>query len=271
MVQDGLQASHSRLSKAFVFQSHLIISYPGGEIDIIEGVDDYTANQATLHTTAGCTLASNNPSALNMTGILVDSTDCNVATTANAGCGIRATASNTYGPGFNSNGGGVYASMLSISLHLDGVKLMCPCLCTVQWDTSGIQVFFFPRNAIPSDITSGAPQPSSWTASSRMASWPASTCNPFQFFNSHSAIFDTTLWYVFLPQHISVVFHELNHCSFFCVCTGSGVWTDSVWSVACQAPGQDQSCAQRTGFSTCEAFVQASGSSFEQACKSPTK
>ena len=33
-------------------------------------------------------------------------------------------------------------------------------------------------------------------------------------------------------------------------------------------PGQDQSCATRTGVSTCEAFVQNNGSAFDQACES---
>jgi hypothetical protein len=47
----------------------------------------------------------------------------------------------------------------------------------------------------------------------------------------------------------------------------SGDWAGNVWSSS-GIPGQDQSCAQRTGFSTCEAFVQASGASFSEACKS---
>jgi len=29
-----------------------------------------------------------------------------------------------------------------------------------------------------------------------MARWPATSCDPFQFFKNHSTIFDTTLWYV---------------------------------------------------------------------------
>ena len=64
----------------------------------------------------------------------------------------------------------------------------------MQWVESGISVYFFPRNAIPSDITSGAPQPDSWGLP--MARWPATDCDPSQFFSDHSAIFDTTFWYV---------------------------------------------------------------------------
>ena len=47
----------------------------------------------------------------------------------------------------------------------------------------------------------------------------------------------------------------------------SGDWAGNVWSTA-GAPGQEQSCAQRTGFATCADFVQNSGSSFAQACES---
>src|SRR6188768_1635436 len=36
----------------------------------------------------------------------------------------------------------------------------------------------------------------------------------------------------------------------------SGDWQGGVWNAA-GIPGQEQSCAQRTGFSTCEAFIRA--------------
>lgn len=142
----------------------------GGEIDIVEGVNTYTANQATLHTNPGCTIASSDTSVLNITGTLIDGTDCAAADTGNAGCGVRATQSNTFGSAFNSNGGGVYA---------------------MEWTNDGIKVFFFPRSSIPSDITAGAPLPDTW--GKPMASWPASTCNATQFFYNNNAIFDTTL------------------------------------------------------------------------------
>ena len=64
----------------------------------------------------------------------------------------------------------------------------------MQWDTSGIAVFFFPRGSIPADIQAEAPQPSTWGLA--MSRWPAIDCDPFKFFYDHVAIFDTTLWYV---------------------------------------------------------------------------
>ncbi len=39
------------------------------------------------------------------------------------------------------------------------------------------------------------------------------------------------------------------------------------WSLT-GIPGQEESCATRTGFSDCESFVRASGSSFNEACES---
>ena len=82
-----------------------------GEIDIVEGVNNYTNNQATVHTNVGCTLASSNSNTLSISGSVVGGTDCAALTTGNQGCGIRAATSNSFGSGFNSNGGGVYASV----------------------------------------------------------------------------------------------------------------------------------------------------------------
>lgn len=82
----------------------------GGEIDIIEGVNDYTNNQATLHTNPGCGLASSDSKTLSISGTLIGTTDCSVSSTSNQGCGIQASSNVTYGAGFNSIGGGVYAS-----------------------------------------------------------------------------------------------------------------------------------------------------------------
>jgi hypothetical protein len=186
----------------------------GGEIDIVEGVHDYTNNQATLHTDPGCGLPSTDANTLSISGTVVGGRDCAVGSTSNQGCGMRANSNTTFGAGFNSIGGGVYA---------------------LQWDSSGISVFFFPRGSIPADITAEAPQPSTWGLA--MARWPAIDCDPFRFFYDHIAIFDTT----------------------FC-----GDWAGAVWS-ASGIPGQEESCASRTGVATCEEFVRNNGGSFEEA------
>ncbi|KIP03265.1 glycoside hydrolase family 16 protein [Phlebiopsis gigantea 11061_1 CR5-6] len=186
----------------------------GGEIDIVEGVNDYTNNQATIHTNPGCSLASSSSSTLGISGTVVGGTNCAAAQTGNQGCGVRAAQTNSFGAAFNKNGGGVYA---------------------MQWDDSGIAIYFFPRNQIPSDIAANAPLPDNW--GTPLAFWPAAGCNPFNFFNDHSAIFDTTL---------------------------CGDWAGGVWS-GTGVPGQDQSCAALTGASTCEAWVRNNGANFTEA------
>ncbi|KAI0762578.1 concanavalin A-like lectin/glucanase domain-containing protein [Fomes fomentarius] len=186
----------------------------GGEIDMVEGVNDYTNNQFTLHTAPGCSMSSSDPNALGITGTLTASTDCGAATTGNAGCGVRDTESNSFGAPFNSNGGGVYATL---------------------WDDDGITSWFFSRGSVPDDIDSGKPQPSGWGKPT--ASFPASTCKPSTYFYDHIAIFDTTL---------------------------CGDWGGGVWSAA-GVPGQEQSCAQRTGVAACEDYVRAHGSAFTEA------
>ena len=86
----------------------------GGEIDIVEGVNDNADNQATIHTSHGCTIPSSDSSKLGISGNVVGGTNCAAAETNNAGCGMTATQSNSYGVGFNNNGGGVYASAFSL-------------------------------------------------------------------------------------------------------------------------------------------------------------
>jgi len=104
----------------------------GGEIDIIEGVNVLTADQVTLHTNAGCTMA-NNASAF--TGRMV-AANC----LGNSGCGI-VTSAGTYGQPLNAKMGGVFA---------------------LEWTNNFIRSYFFDRTSIPADITGGMPNPSGW-------------------------------------------------------------------------------------------------------------
>jgi len=119
----------------------------GGEIDIIEGVNNQGVNQMTLHTDAGCAMDPNQASqftghwAGNIAGKPSSNCDVNApGQYANAGCGIIGTQ-DSYGAGFNKNGGGVYATL---------------------WTDSEISVYFFPRNKIPGDIQSQNPNPAGW-------------------------------------------------------------------------------------------------------------
>ncbi|KAH9826274.1 glycoside hydrolase family 16 protein, partial [Teratosphaeria destructans] len=173
-----------------------------GEIDIIEGVNQQTSDEMTLHTGPGCTVTDNN----DFSGSLVTD-NCYVdaaGQSANAGCQITTSNTQTYGAGFNSNNGGVYAT---------------------EWTDSAISIYFFPRGSIPSDITSGSLDPSSW--GTPLASFHGG-CDIASNFTDMQIVFDTT----------------------FC-----GDWAGAVWSSG--------SCASQA--STCNSFVENNPSAFTGA------
>jgi len=95
----------------------------------------------------------------------------------------------------------------------------------MKWDDSGISIWFFSRNSIPSDITNNAPTPDSW--GKPYANFPSYSCSSDHFFD-HSAIFDTTL---------------------------CGDWAGADWG----------SCAASTGYGSCAEFVANEGTSFSEA------
>jgi len=119
----------------------------GGEVDVIEGVNTQTATQATLHTTQGCTMPIEHQNIF--TGDWVTGTNGQPASDCfidapnqwpNQGCGVLGPEA-SYGAPSNTAKGGVYA---------------------MEWTSSYIQMFFFPRNRIPADLNSNSPTPSNW-------------------------------------------------------------------------------------------------------------
>ncbi|KAK6599934.1 putative endo-1,3(4)-beta-glucanase [Botrytis cinerea] len=102
-----------------------------GEIDVIEGVNLAGTNSMTLHTGPGCVINT----AGSQPGITLSDPNCNSNSGYN-GCGVLTNKANSYGDGFNSVGGGVYA---------------------MQWESSGIYVWFWPRGSVPADVTAGKP------------------------------------------------------------------------------------------------------------------
>jgi hypothetical protein len=171
-----------------------------GEIDIIEGVNQDTTDISTLHTSEGCSMSSTGSAS----GATLTAADCG-AGGGYDGCGITSTNTENYGSGFNAIGGGVYA---------------------MQWTSSVISVYFFPRSSIPSDITSGSPDPSTW--GSPQAEFTGNSCDIDSHFVSHNIVFDTT----------------------FC-----GDWAGSVWT--------EGSCASAAD--TCDDYVAANPSAFTDA------
>ena len=110
----------------------------GGEIDILEGVNNQVVDHYAFHTSANCKVSGQS-----QTGTIVTSNcDNNAAGQAGAGCGGYANSPyGTYGTAFRAQGGGVYA---------------------MDWRAEGIRIFVFPKSAIPADITSGNPNPNGW-------------------------------------------------------------------------------------------------------------
>lgn len=175
-----------------------------GEIDIIEGVNDATTNTITLHTSSGCTMTSTGSlSTSNLT-----TTNCN-AGNGNDGCGFDTASTEGYGVGFNVMGGGVYA---------------------MEWTSTSIKVWNFPRTAIPADITAGSPDPTTWsTPISAFSSGSDGGCTIDSHFSGHNIVFDTT----------------------FC-----GDWAGNVWD-------SSPTCSKLA--STCDAYVGANPEAFSEA------
>ncbi|GAA5983232.1 hypothetical protein JCM11641_006858 [Rhodosporidiobolus odoratus] len=137
----------------------------GGEIDIVEGVHDYAQNQMTLHTAQGCMLKT----PLQAVGSVL-TTDCNANINSNTGCGVQDPSQSSFGSAFNAKGGGVFA---------------------LKWDEDGVAMYFFQRDSIPSDLSSGSPNPSSWGLP--RAKWDAASCNPQQYFADQTIVINLTI------------------------------------------------------------------------------
>ena len=119
-------------------------SWPaGGEIDIIEGVNDASHNSTTLHTSVDCSMAGVDAAAT-MTGTYGER-DCNAgdkdAGMPYLGCGTSGPTG-SFGPQLNAAGGGVFA---------------------MKRTSESIDVWFWPRASIPADVATGLhPTPATW-------------------------------------------------------------------------------------------------------------
>lgn len=110
----------------------------GGELDIIEGVNDQTKNKPAFHVGVDCRITG-----AGQTGTLRTS-NCNVYDPnqpTNTGCAADDQRECSYGREFNEVGGGVYA---------------------MHWTSNAARVWFFSRSKIPSDISSQDPKPETW-------------------------------------------------------------------------------------------------------------
>jgi hypothetical protein len=123
-------------------------------------VNNQPANSFILHTSMNCNMYNVKQSMTGNTGY----SNCTLHPAnqpANTGCSINVPGTNNYGSGFNQNGGGIYALL---------------------WQTTGIQIFFFPRNAIPSNLQNSGNTPTPETWGSPVADYPfGNNCSPESF------------------------------------------------------------------------------------------
>lgn len=209
-----------------------------GEIDVLEGVNDYATNTVTLHTVAGCTiddttqLAAGSNDAPTFTGNLSTS-NCDVKAEGqpkNMGCSIKALPAvseaqmaagdsseqvelPSYGEAFNKVGGGIYAT---------------------EWTSTSISVWFIPRNSpIYNEYFAGnatsSPDPSKW--GTPLAHFSGSGCDYVERFKNLKMIWNVS----------------------FC---GEWAGEDKEWS---------RSCAAKTGAATCHEYVRDNPEKFEEA------
>lgn len=91
-----------------------------------------------MHTSTNCTVAGTGE-----TGTLITN-NCYVdamGQPSNSGCAVTSTSTKSYGTGFNTGQGGVYA---------------------MEWTSDAIKIWFFPRGSIPASIDSGLPDTSTF-------------------------------------------------------------------------------------------------------------
>jgi hypothetical protein len=91
-----------------------------GEIDVVEAANAGTfGTQSTLHTSKGCSMGVKRKESGS-----VDQKDCYNEANDNSGCGVKGTKS-SYGPEFNSKGGGVSDGfpMLTPTIHGSSIEM----------------------------------------------------------------------------------------------------------------------------------------------------
>ncbi|KAH7908753.1 glycoside hydrolase family 16 protein [Hygrophoropsis aurantiaca] len=152
-----------------VWESNISNWPDGGEVDIVEGVNDVTPNQSTLHTSPDCEI----PASTTQLGTTVG-TDCDATVNGNAGCGVQLTEDdNSFGPGFNNIGGGWYA---------------------IERTTDYISIWFWERGdaSAPTDATTGASTVDTSNWGTPAAYFPNTDCDLATHFDANNIIINLT-------------------------------------------------------------------------------
>lgn len=141
----------------------------GGEVDIIEGVNNIGTNAATLHTSPGCSI--HDSAKAGMTGTFKQQ-DCNWLVNGNAGCGALMRDQLSFGPSFNANGGGHFA---------------------FERTPRYMKVWFWPRSAgnVPRDLGTQYVNPDTWGIPAVF--FPDTSCDFEKMFSAHHIIINLSL------------------------------------------------------------------------------
>ncbi|KAI0052819.1 glycoside hydrolase family 16 protein [Auriscalpium vulgare] len=139
-----------------------------GEVDILEGVNDVAPNQSTLHTSPDCTMPSSRTESGTPT-----SNDCNTAANSNSGCGVKHNDANSYGPDFNSNGGGWLA---------------------MERTSSFIRIWFWQRDDanVPTDVKNGSGSINTDDWHTPDAYFPNTSCDIASHFSDNNIVINLT-------------------------------------------------------------------------------
>ncbi|KIK58774.1 glycoside hydrolase family 16 protein [Collybiopsis luxurians FD-317 M1] len=196
-----------------------------GEIDIMEGVNNQNANQGTLHTGPSCTM----PASRTMTGTVLNN-DCDADDDGNEGCGVQ-FAANTFGPSFNSQGGGWFA---------------------MERTDTFISIWFWARGStsVPSDVKNGNSNVDTSNWGTPVAFFPNTDCDIASEFQAHNIVINCRVF----PRW-SFINADANTSTKVTFC-GVFAGQTSIW---------DLSCAASTGVAACNDYVNANPSAFTNA------
>jgi hypothetical protein len=156
-------------------------------LDIFEAVNNENTNQIALHTTAGCTATPIN----DQTG-KAGPTDCDQNMNSGSGCTVRDVNEKSAGEGFNAAGGGVYVAAFEVRFR-PPLNPLGETLIGVRLQTSGINIWFFSRDAIPQSLGASTGSIDVTTLGTPSASYSGSSCDIEKYFGSQQLTLDITV------------------------------------------------------------------------------
>lgn len=147
----------------------------GGEIDILEAINEEVQSTSTLHTGSDCSVHGNKET-IQQTGLQV-SYNCSQWATyddpygaqySSQGCSAMNPDRGSYSPQLNENGGGIYV---------------------MEWTSEAIKIWTFEPSSIPEDLQAGTPNPDSWPLP--VLTTAGGSCDIDESFQQHQMVINT--------------------------------------------------------------------------------